>query len=319
MRKQNEIIKQLKDFRCRLSNNPGHKHLYGFFDEIFSALSIKGELQGDDIWEIEHIINDLFWECRNYSYYKNYALKCYECANKLNSFIKDSKINFAEKLEGSLMPNDFICQHFLVYDDKNSIWIPTSKTKNYIDRLKQDNNKDEIQKVIVILFQKSNQGRRPWDVSSEQNFKELTELGINLLKYYISVSNDLNIFVKLKEHINVLSLQSSYEYLINAFENEKDERTQRTFNNQAQFLEKIIELQLDFFLLWIENNPESFLKDLNLQFVTDLMELYNDKKFEIFVKKIAIIRNENSSRIIEFYLNDDEIEIRNIVKRWTNE
>lgn len=77
--------------------------------------------------------------------------------------------------------------------------------------------------------------------------------------------------------------------MINAFENTNDERTQRKFNNQAQVLEKTIELQLDFFLLWIENSPQSFLYDLNFLLVIDLMELYKDNMFEIFIKKFASI------------------------------
>lgn len=319
MRKKNEIIKQLKDFRCRLSNNPGHKHLYGFFDEIFTKLSTKEELQRDEIWEMEYVINDLISECRSYFYFKNYALKCYECANKLNSLIKNSKINIAEKVEGRLNPNDFICNLFLNYDDNNSIWIPSSKTKDFINRLKHDNDNGGIQKTIVILFQEANQGRRPRNNSSERSFKELTALGIDLLKYYISDSNNLDIFVKTKDFLNILSIQSSYEHLVSAIENTKDERSNRIFNNQAQILEEIIELQLEFFQLWIEQNPESFLIELNFQFVTDLMELYDDNRFEIFLKKIASIKNELSIKLIDFYLSDDEIEIRNLVKHLTND
>jgi hypothetical protein len=314
MLKQNEIIIQLKEFRSRLSNNPGHKHLYDFFDKILLALSRKEELKRDEVCEIEYTIDDLIRECKHYWHFKNYSIKCYICAKKLNSLIKDSKVNIEERLEGTFNPNDFICIDFLTYDDKNSIWIPSNKTMNYIEKLKENEDKEEIRKIIIILFQETDKGRRPWDVIVEYNLRELTKIGINLLKYYISVSHNLSLFVKLKAYVNVLALQSSYDHIFKTLETTKDERAQRKYNNQAQVLAEIIELQLDFYLLWVENDTKSFLSELNFEFITELLELFDDTKFEVFFKKIASIKNDYSSKIVNFYLNDNEIEIRNLAK-----
>ena len=124
----------------------------------------------------------------------------------------------------------------------------------------------------------------------------------------------MSLFVKLEAYVNVLALQSSCDHIFKTLETTKDERAQRKYNNQAQVLAEIIELQLDFYLLWVENDAESFLSNLNFEFITELLELYDDTKFEVFFEKIASIKNEYSSKIVNFYLKDNEIEIRNLAK-----
>ena len=321
MREKSKIVTQLKAFRARLSNNWGHKHLYSFFDEIYLMLSSANSYSFGEIWEIERTIYDLISECKNYAFYKSYAIKCYECAVRLNTLLRNEQINIDKKIKGSLTHEDLYYNTFLDYDNKNYIWTSsTLKTNTYINTLKENKNFDEIHSVVILFFKLANQGRRPWDISSERVFLELTDLGSNLLEFYINNQNNISIFGKIYEHINTLNLQSSYEYLIKTIEhNSIDKRTERLYSSQANVLEKIVDFQLLFYIIWVEKDTETFLNSLSFEFTTNLLELYDDNKFEIFMKNFIALKNNNSKKIIEFYLQDDKVSIRSMLKRLMNE
>lgn len=322
-----EVIRRLQNFRFMLFAAPGHEHLYGFFDIMCRIVLFRKELQPDEIHELNLTINALHQEYLDYKErrylnyrYRIYSNKCAECATRLSNVLhrKEEK-NSSNKVEDSDIPQKIIGNQFLVYGDNNKV---ATWSSDISDLMKETdyNNAEGIGFEIVLLnlFREANKIGKVWSKDAGLRAVKLTQIGISSIKGYLSNSQNVAIFAQINKFIDVFSFRDMYGQIIDSIENSENKPSESVFD-AIELLEELIELQLEFYLLWVETDATLFLSQWTVEQVIDLMELYDDNKFEFFLKKIASIKNEKSAKIIDFYLHDDEVKVREFARQLQNQ
>ncbi len=281
----------LTDFRYRLLKNSGHKHLYNLFDELIKSFDNKPSLSKHEESEIKETIRVLLSEINNYIYYKMYAIKCIECVEKLNKILGENEFNNdLNEIKLKIPILDLIASKFLSWNSNYNYWQNGPDTNSYIENLKINNDYISILNVISILFENSNQGRRPLDLYNEMQLRELFESGLNLLDYYIQNNNDLNCFIKLNNNLNTLRLNDEIKHL-DSLNNANKSITNRLIDS----LDRLIDLHLEFYYLWIKYNVNSFLLNIGIDYILSLLELYDEDEM---VEILNFINQSSDEKVL---------------------
>jgi len=285
-----DTIQQLQDFQHRLLNNKGHKHLYKFFDKIYSGLKEKESLNVEEVDEIINTIIKLKNEAMMF-FYPSYSMKCMECAENLNSIVNNSLLSkFIRELKE--------------YHIEKTFWnfFVTESFRNYVYELKETKEYDKILKIIKKCFAFSDSGRRPRNLEIEIQMKNLVIFGHDLLDWYLLQTSDIECFSEIYEYIDVFHLQNIYEN----FDNTK-------WNEEVNCITTSINRHLRFYKKWVEINAQSFLEINKEGVIHQLLELYEDNDFFFFLNHISRINTDKAINILEYYKDDDEQHIRTIL------
>lgn len=281
----------LNDFRHRLLKNRGHKHLYNLFDELIKSFENKANLSNYEENEIKKTIQVLLYEINNYIYYKMYAIRCLECVEKLNNLLGENEFNNdLNEIKLKIPILDLIASKFLSWNSNYNYWHIGPDTNSYIENLKKDTDYISILNVISILFENSNQGRRPLDLYNEIQLRELFETGLNLLDYYIQNNNDLNCFIKLNNNLNTLRLNDEIIHL-----DRLDDVNNSITNRLIDSLDRLIDLHLEFYYLWIKYNVNSFLLNIGIDYILSLLELFDEDEI---VEILNFINQSSDEKVL---------------------
>lgn len=116
------------------------------------------------------------------------------------------------------------------------------------------------------------------------------ESGLNLLDYYIQNNNDLNCFIKLNNNLNTLRLNDEIKHL-DSLNNANKSITNRLIDS----LDRLIDLHLEFYYLWIKYNVNSFLLNIGIDYIISLLELFDEDEM---VEILNFINQSSDEKVL---------------------
>jgi hypothetical protein len=282
----------LEKFYHHIDHKQGHSFLYDLFDQIVIALRGKEIFTLEETRQIEKTIHSLLSEARVYVSvfaHRPWAARCLYCADVLSNFIDDTY--YAEQILKT--SRDIINADFMTF-------VSVIDFDTYVEKRKKLLQYEEILFIAKKCLYESDMGRRPRDESTEQSLKFLVLRGHDLYDWYLVHTNDIDSFPSIHEQIQLIHLQRIIEMLV-------EHDGYQTIENLINIT---IERHLVFYRKWIKSNVESFLISLEVSFIHDLLEFYEDDDFFAFLNLMSKSENPKAEIVVRQYLLDDEDHIK---------
>lgn len=292
------LTDRLKTLTHRLSNKKGHRFLYGDFDRLVDDLKQVSSLSQETLSAIQLCVSSLIWEANVFRCYPLWAIRCNLCAARLAEFLPDKEVQLVE-IENQ---QDAFAEEFI----DAFVLFPTFN--EYCERL--STRPERTRRIAALCFEHSDSGRRPHLGKDEELFYALFKCGYNLAEQYISTTGDFEAFTEWFKVLDPFHIEQVLENIENVGWN--DDYIHR-------MLEDTLIKQLKLLKRWLEGDTLSFVNYWRSNGIIKLLELVDDDTFFMTLRALAEVNSNIEVRaIIEYYINDDEINIQTFAKQLLN-
>ena len=166
------------------------------------------------------------------------------------------------------------------------------------------NHVDILWKIAADYFRISAEGRRPRCAEEEYRLFNMMDEGYLLANKYLDVTKDYSHF---PDWFSILSPC----WIEDILEQALDWTGARFYHKIVGLLQKTIDRQLSLLGKWLDGHTVGFISFWGAERIEKLLELVEDDVFFDVLRKLSAVKgNLEVSKVLAFYAEDDEYQIR---------
>lgn len=174
--------------------------------------------------------------------------------------------------------------------------------------------------IALIYFRGTSAGRRPWGIKDEIAFYHMMIEGYKLANKYISLSGDFSHFPDWFSVLSPCRTDSIIEDVSNWIDNNEEIERKRwnhySYEDVVIYLEDTLDMQLSLVWKWLDSDVEGFVNYWGADKIEKLLELVEDDTFfDVLGKLYRLKNNQEVSKVLNFYAEDDEKQIKNYASK----